>query len=94
MPALSSHELAEQRPEQEQWKELRQEARRAAHEGLGPVREEGLARYTCGNESRHRREQEHAPAAIGEPGRRRGEHRDRSDAATHSNEVARDRSPR
>jgi lambda family phage portal protein len=38
------HQLAEQGGEQEQREELRQEARGAAHEGLGPVCERRLAR--------------------------------------------------
>ena len=48
------HELSEQRPEQEQWKELGQETRGTAHERLGPVREQGLACGGGGNEGRQR----------------------------------------
>ena len=65
------HQLAEQRAEQEQRKELRQELRRAAHEGLRPVRQQRLARERGGNERGGRREQQHAPAAVGEPDQQR-----------------------
>ncbi len=60
------HQLAEQRAEQEDRKELRHELRRASHEGLRPVREQRLAREHRGDQRRSRRQQQHAPAAIGE----------------------------
>ena len=46
--------------------ELGEEARRAAHEGLGPVGEQRFAREGGRDRGRDRGEQQHAPAPIGE----------------------------
>src|SRR5262249_2345198 len=61
------HELAEQGAEQKQREELRQEDRRTAHEGLGPVGEQRLQRERGGKQRGGRSEKEHAPAAQREP---------------------------
>ena len=60
------HQLAEQRAEQKQRKELREEARRADHEGLRPVGEQRLAGEQRCDQGRERRQQQHAPAPEGE----------------------------
>ena len=59
------HELAEDRPEQEERKKLGQEAGGAAHENLRPVGEQRLAAEKRGDQRRGRREQQYAPAAKG-----------------------------
>jgi hypothetical protein len=61
------HQLAEHRAEQKQRKELRQESRGAAHEGLRPVGEQRLAAKGGGNERCGWRQHQHAPAAEREP---------------------------
>jgi hypothetical protein len=61
------HQLAEHRAEQKQRKELRQESRGAAHEGLRPVGEQRLAAKGGGEERRGRRQHQYAPAAESEP---------------------------
>ena len=61
------HELAEQRAEQEQGKELRQELRGTSHECLRPMGEQRLPRKGGREKRRGGRQQENAPAAIGEP---------------------------
>ena len=68
------HQLAEQGAEQEQREELRHEPRGAAHEGLRPVRQQGLAGEGGGDQCGGRRQQQHRPATIGEPDK---EHRGR-----------------
>src|SRR5215510_8451738 len=61
------HELAEQGAQQKQREELRQEARRAAHESLRPAGEQRLHCKRGGEESGGGSEQQHAPAAQREP---------------------------
>jgi len=60
------HQFAEQRAEQKQWKELRQEMRRAAHKGLGPMGKQRFPGRCRGDQSGRRREQQDAPASIGQ----------------------------
>jgi hypothetical protein len=61
------HELAEQGTKQKQREELRQEDRRTAHEGLGPVGEQWLQRERGGKQRGGGSEKEHAPAAQRKP---------------------------
>jgi len=61
------HQLAEQGAEQKERKELGEEPRPAAHERLGPVGEDGLARDERRDDRGDRREQKNAPAFEGEP---------------------------
>src|SRR5215831_5468474 len=61
------HELAEQGAKQKQREELRQESRRAAHEGLCPVGEQRLQREDGGKQRGGWSEKEHAPAAQRQP---------------------------
>ena len=61
------HQLAEQGAEKKERKELREELRGAAHEGLGPMGKERLACRGSSNEGGGRSQQQHAPAAIGQP---------------------------
>jgi hypothetical protein len=61
------HQFAEQGTEEKEREELREELRGAAHEGFRPM---GKQRLPCGgsrDEGRGRRQQQHAPAAIGQP---------------------------
>src|SRR5262245_4370033 len=74
------HELAEQGAEQKQREELRQEGRRAAHEGLRPVGEQRLQREGGGKQSGGWSEQEHAPAAQREPYEQRQSEQDPDEA--------------
>jgi hypothetical protein len=60
------HELAEQRAEQEQGKELTEKLRRAGHERLRPMGEQGLPRERRHDERCRGRQEENAPATIGE----------------------------
>ncbi len=60
------HDLAEYGAEQKQREELREELRGAAHEGLGPVRKKRLAGSQSSDQSCKWRDQQHAPAAIGQ----------------------------
>jgi hypothetical protein len=59
------HELAEDRAEQEQGKELGQEAGGAAHEHLCPVGKQRLAAKKRGDQRGRRRQQQYAPASKG-----------------------------
>ena len=61
------HQLAEERAEEKERKELREELRGAAHEGFRPMGKQRLARRGSGDEGGGRRQQQHAPAAIGQP---------------------------
>ena len=61
------HQLAEQGAEQKNREELHDELRRARHEGLRPMRKQRLAGQGGREDRGGRREQEHAPAAVGEP---------------------------
>ena len=61
------HQLAEERAEQKERKELREELGGAAHEGFRPMGKQRLSRRGSGDEGRGRRQQQHAPAAIGQP---------------------------
>ena len=74
------HELAENSAEQEQRKELRQEAGRATHEGLGPM---GEQRLPCGGSCEQGRswgQQQHAPAAKSQPDEQRQTEQDAKEA--------------
>ena len=46
---------------------MRKKLRRAAHEGLRPMGEQGLARDRSGDKRHGGRQQQHAPASIGQP---------------------------
>ena len=65
------HELAEQGAEQKQREELREEGRRAEHEGLGPARQQRLAGECGGEQGRRGSEQQYAPAAQRQPDQQR-----------------------
>jgi hypothetical protein len=53
-------------PKSKDGEELHDEARGPAHEGLGPVGQQRLARERRGEQRRERREEQHAPAPVGE----------------------------
>ena len=61
------HQLAEERAEQKERKELCEELGSAVHEGFRPMGKQRLSRRGSADEGRGRREQQHAPAAIGQP---------------------------
>src|SRR5271166_6239978 len=61
------HQLAEQRPKQEQREKLRDKARRVVHEGLRPVGERRPSRESGGDQGRPGCQQQDAPAPIRQP---------------------------
>ena len=61
------HQLAEECAEEKKRKELREELGGAAHEGFRPMGKQRLSRRGSRDEGRGRRQQQHAPAAIGQP---------------------------
>ena len=61
------HELREKRPKQKNGEELGEEAGSASHEALRPMGKQRFSREGCGDKCGGGREQQHAPAAIGEP---------------------------
>ena len=61
------HQLPEQRPKQEQGKELSQKFCRTAHERLCPMRKQRRTCRSRRHQSGGRCQQQHAPAAKGEP---------------------------
>lgn len=60
------HQFAEERAEQEDREELRDEARAAVHESDSPMSEQRLPCEGRRDQRRDRREQQHAPPAVGE----------------------------
>jgi hypothetical protein len=60
-------ELAEEGAEHEKPEELGEEPCRAPHEGLRPVRENGLAREQSRSDCRQRRQEQHTPTFESEP---------------------------